>query len=280
MRVYVQALLLLALAGGGCATPPGGPLLDAHAHYDPAGHLRPRSGLGAGDLPLQMAEARVERAVLLAVPPPAADAVSIRQTNDQLAAYARSQPGHFLPIAALPSSDGEASLKEVERVAGLGFAGVKLSPERLDLGAAEVHTLVARASALRLVVYVEGWWPDAAYQVGKLALALPQARLVLTHLGGVRFSDILVFRVLDLHPFTSRNVWFDLAGVAPLYADSPFAGEVLWVCRQVGVDRILFGSDWPLTSLHDAAESVRHLGFNGAEQAQVFRDNAEGLFRW
>jgi uncharacterized protein len=171
-------------------------------------------------------------------------------------------------------------LREVERTAALGFAGVKLSPERLDLGAQEVHALVARATALKLVVYVEGWWPDAAYEVGKLALALPSARLVLTHLGGVRFSDVLLFRVLDLHPFTPRNVWFDLSGVAPLYAGSPFAGQLLWVCRQVGVDRILFGSNRPLTTPDDAASSVRRLGFTSAEQTLVFRDNAESLFRW
>jgi uncharacterized protein len=275
-----RLVLLGGLGLAGCAAPFSGPLLDAHAHYDSAGQLRPRSGLRAGDLLLQMAEAHVERAVLLSVPPPGADVASVHTANEQLAAFVRAHPGHFLPIAALPASDTDAALREVERAATQGFAGVKLSPERLDLGTADTRALVARASALKLVVYVEGWWPDAAYEVGRLALALPHARLVLTHLGGVRFSDVLVFRVLDLHPFTPRNVWFDLAGVAPLYVDSPFATQLLWVCRQVGVDRILFGSDWPLTSLEEAARSVRHLGFTQAEQAQVFRDNAEALFRW
>jgi uncharacterized protein len=280
MKRLALATLLVALAVGqaGCAVPFTGPLVDAHAHYDAAGQLRPRSGQRAGDLPTEMGLAHVERAVLLAVPPPSADAALVRQTNDQLSAYSRAHAGRFLAIAALPA-DGEAALREVERVAAVGFAGVKLSPERLDLGAAEVRALVARAAALKLVVYVEGWWPDAAYEVGKLALALPQARIVLSHLGGVRFSDILLFRVLDLHPFTSRNVWFDLSGVSTLYVDSPFAKQLLWVCRQVGVDRILFGSDWPLTTLEDAASSVRRLGFTEAEQAQVFHDNAETLFR-
>lgn len=271
-------LLVAALAA--CATPLSGPLVDAHAHYDPAGQLRPRSGQRGGSLPAEMEQAHVERAVLLAVPTPAADAAAVHQANDQLLAFSRAHPGHFLAIAALPSTDTEAALKEMERVAPSGFSGVKLSPERLDLASPEVRALVARAAALKLVVYVEGWWPDAAYEVGKLALALPQARIVLTHLGGVRFTDVLLFRVLDLHPFTPRNVWFDLSGVAPLYADSPFAAQLLWVCRQVGVDRILFGSDWPLTSLDDAASSVRQLGFNAAEQAQVFRENAEALFHW
>jgi predicted TIM-barrel fold metal-dependent hydrolase len=280
MSVFSSGAAPLLCALAGCVAPLAAPLVDAHAHYDPAGQLRPRSGQRAGNLPAEMAEAHVERAVLLAVPPPGADAAAVRQTNDQLAAYVRAHPGYFLAIAALPSTDSEAALREAERVAPLGFSGVKLSPERLDLAAPEVRALVARAAALKLVVYVEGWWPDAAYEVGKLALALPQARLVLSHLGGVRFSDVLLFRVLDLHPFTPRNVWFDLSGVAPLYADSPFAGQFLWVCRQVGVDRILFGSDWPLTTLEDAAASVRHLGFTPSEQAQVFRENAETLFRW
>jgi len=273
--------LVLALAGlFGCAAPFSGPLVDAHAHYDPAGQLRPRSGQKAGSLAEAMAEAHVERAVLLAVPPPAADAASVRQTNDQLAAFVRAHPGQFLAIAALPSTDSEAAMRETERVAPLGFAGVKLSPERLDLGTPEVRALVTRAAALKLLVYVEGWWPDAAYEVGKLALALPQARLVLTHLGGVHFSDVLLFRVLDLHPFTPRNVWFDLSGVAPLYANSPFASQLRWVCRQVGVDRILFGSDWPLTTLDDAAASVRQLGFTSVEQTEIFRENADALFHW
>lgn len=277
MRGWPAAASFLALWG--CAAPFTGPLWDAHAHYDAAGQLRPRSGQRAGDLPQEMVQAHVEKAVLLAVPPASADAAGVRQGNDNLAAFARAHPGRFLTVAALPSLDAEA-LREAERVASLGFAGVKLSPERLDLGTAEVHALVARATALKLVVYVEGWWPNASYEVGKLALALPQARLVLTHVGGVRFSDVLLFRVLDLHPFTPRNVWFDLSAVAPLYATSPYAQQLLWVCRQVGVDRILFGSDWPLTGLEEAASSVRHLGFTPKEQAQVFRDNAEGLFRW
>ncbi len=280
MKPWRAQALAAFLGPLGCAVPFSGPLVDAHAHYDAAGQLRPRSGEKAGDLPQQMVQAHVERAVLLAVPPPAADAAGVRQGNDNLAAFARAHPGRFLAVAALPALDGEAALREAERVAGLGFAGVKLSPERLDLGTPEVHALVARATALKLVVYIEGWWPNAAYEVGKLALALPQARLVLTHLGGVRFSDVLLFRMLDLHPFTPRNVWFDLSAVAPLYADSPYAAQLLWVCRQVGVDRILFGSDWPLTGLEDAAGSVHRLGFTPQEQAEVFFDNAQALFHW
>ncbi|HXX30899.1 MAG TPA: amidohydrolase family protein [Myxococcaceae bacterium] len=281
MSGHRHSPLLVAVAlAVGCAPHWSGQSVDAHAHYDPAGRLRPRSGASAGDLTQEMGPAQVERVVLLAVAPATAEPSEVRQVNDQLQAYARAHPGRILAVGALPVTDGEAALRELERVASLGFQGVKLSPERLDLGTSEVRALVIRASALHLVVYVEGWWPDAAYQVAKLALAAPQARLVLTHLGGVRFTDALVFRVLDLHPFTPRNVWFDLSGVAALYVDSPDTGQLRWVCRQVGMDRVLFGSDWPLTSLEEATSSVQRLGFTAAEQTQVFRDNAEALFRW
>jgi predicted TIM-barrel fold metal-dependent hydrolase len=98
-------------------------------------------------------------------------------------------------------------------------------------------------------------------------------------MGGIRFDDVLVFRVLELYPFYPRNVWFDLSGVASLYVDSPYAEQLRWICRQVGTDRILFGSDFPLTGLASALEAVRRLGFTRMEEQQILHDNAEALFR-
>src|SRR5271163_3132158 len=93
--------LLSGCALAGCAVPFTGPLVDAHAHYDPAGQLRPRSGQRAGSLPVEMAQAHVERAALLGVPAPLADAAGVRQANDQLAAFVHAHPGLFLAIATL-----------------------------------------------------------------------------------------------------------------------------------------------------------------------------------
>jgi predicted TIM-barrel fold metal-dependent hydrolase len=263
----------------GCAYT--GHAIDAHAHFESdsaPGRIHPRISGKPGFLSEEMDQAGVDRAALIVVPP-SQDLAAARVLHDQVAALLRRQPGRFIGIGAVQPADGEAGLREMERIAALGFRGVRITPPgKLDLGTADVRALVARAEALKLVVYIEGWWPGAAHETGKLALAFPQVRIVLTHMGGIRFDDILVFRVLELYPFYPRNVWFDLSAVASLYVDSPYAEQLRWVCRAVGTDRVLFGSDFPLTSLPAALGTVRRLGFTRDEQRRILHDNAEALF--
>jgi predicted TIM-barrel fold metal-dependent hydrolase len=79
---------------------------------------------------------------------------------------------------------------------------------------------------------------------------------------------------VKLHPNTQN---FDVA--------DPSVGTVvekcgelgLWTMRKVGIDRILFGSDWPVYTPSEAIRAVRHLGLTETEQRKVFYDNAAQL---
>lgn len=272
-------LVAAALALGGCAY--SGKIIDAHAHLESSsgpGRIHPQVSGGPDVLLREMDRVGVERAVLLVLPS-GFDLAAAREMHERVAALLRANPGRFIAIGAVQPTDGEAGLRELDRIAAMGFRGVKLSPSKLELQTPEVQAFVARATALKLVVYIEGWWPGAAHETGKLALAFPSGRFVLTHMGGIRFDDVLVFRLLELYPFYPRNVWFDLSAVAPVYVDSPYAAQLRFVCRSVGTDRVLFGSDFPLTGLEPALRAVQRLGFTRQEEQAILHDNADALFR-
>ncbi len=121
----------LALAGCGYT----GKSIDAHAHFESgpaAGRIQPNVS-GRPDVLLgDMDRAGVDRAVLLVVPP-SPDLAAVRELHDRVAALLRAHPGRFLAVGAVQPSDGEPGLRELERIAALGYRGVKLSPSKLEL---------------------------------------------------------------------------------------------------------------------------------------------------
>jgi predicted TIM-barrel fold metal-dependent hydrolase len=61
------------------------------------------------------------------------------------------------------------------------------------------------------------------------------------------------------------------------YAESPLATGLVWTLRQVGIDHILFGSNWSVYKPAEAVAAVRRLGLTQTEQRQVMCENAQKL---
>jgi predicted TIM-barrel fold metal-dependent hydrolase len=135
---------------------------------------------------------------------------------------------------------------------------------------------------LKMVVLFDAYSPFDADETGKfikLAIGHPDAKMILAHMGGPRFLDMLAFYALNMYPaIYHRNVWFDLSAVSRMVAGSPSLAEQLrHTCRLVGVDRILFGSDFPLVGPTQAVSDVRAIGFTPDEERRIFHDNAAEL---
>jgi predicted TIM-barrel fold metal-dependent hydrolase len=287
LACLVSGSIGLLLLTAGCAHSPArshysGPVIDVHLHLDPEHEIVPNR---VADAPTLLRELqRLDKAWggLITIAPKG-NIEATRAQNDRVLAMAREHPKQLFAFISVHPDDGQLALDEVDRGAAAGARGLKLHPntQRFDVSSPAVAAVVERAALRGLPILFDGFSPFDANQTGKflmLALTQPKAKIVLAHMGGTRFSDMMLFAIARQFSWYPRNVWLELSAVAHVYARSPYADQLVFVCRSVGLDRVLFGSDFPVVTPHEAVEDIRALGFTAEEEKQVLYQTAAELF--
>ena len=281
--VAVAAILSAAgTAHAAAANEYKGPIIDAHAHLrlNQTDGLVPTQPIGTDALRKLDEAAGVSESALIVIARKG-QPEKTREQNDAVLAAAVASPNSFYPVVSVHPADKEAALSELERVAKLGAKEVKLHPntQNFDVADPDVGTVVEKCGELGLVVLFDSYKPWDASEMGKflmLAVQHPKTKIVLAHMGFSYFREAVSFSLIRKLGMAD-NVWFDISAIAPTYADSPVQPEFVWTLRKVGINHILFGSDWPVYTPEEAVKAVRSLGLTEAEQKQVFYDNAVQL---
>ena len=224
---------------------------------------------------------RIERAAALTI----AQGGDLKRTsarNDDVLRLWNDSGGFFYPVCSVHPADGVAAIREIDRVAAAGAAWLKLHPntQRFDVADPAVKAVVRRAAERDLPVLFDAYSPWDANQPGKfvnLAMAVPEARLILAHAHGPGFPQLLLYDIMARYPGWQRNVWTDISATGPMLAGGPFADQFTWVLRKFGIDRVIFGSDYPIDDPLAAVAAVGKLGFSDEEQAAILHDNAAAL---
>lgn len=240
-----------------------------------------------------------------------AEGLAIAQAaNDELAEITRRYPGRFIPYAAVPLRDVAAAVVELERaVTHLGHKGVGLSVgvDGKPIDDPRFHPLFECADRLGVPVLILPNHPslvDASIQpynwltgafgfqvdVSLVALRLlsggvldrhPHLRVILANLGGV-FPFILerldlywervhaAERPLPVRPRDALRRFF-------LETASAHPAAIRMTAEVIGVDRLLFGSDYPSFDFGRAVEAVRGCGLPPADIDAIFGGNARAL---
>ena len=263
-----------------------GPVIDVHTHVfwaDGERYPLPPGRPEGIDTQLRLAEEAGITISGVIVMAPKGDLDQTRTLNDRVIELQRTHASRLFAIGSVHPDDGSDALAELERIAVEGVRVLKLHPntQAFDVAAPEVAAVVSRAGELGLTVLFDAYSPFDANQPGKfamLAMANPGTRLILAHMGGPKFHEMMIFNVLGLYPEYARNVWFDISATVTMFADGPYAPHLAWVARKLGIDRILFGSDFPYASTPaEALIAIRSLGFDENEERQVLHDNASAL---
>ncbi len=259
-----------------------GPIIDSHTHPLVHGSQQLLPGDHSAEAYLARVEGLgIERAAAL-VMAPRGNLELTRVLNDAVLALAGEHGGFFFPVCSVHPADGDEAGRELERVVAAGARWLKLHPftQEFDVAAPEVASLVRTAGDLGLTVLFDAASPTDIAQTGKfvqLALDAPETRLILAHAHGTDFPKLLMYEILARYEWWPRKVWVDISATASLLANGPFAEQFTWVLRKMGVDRVLFGSDYPVEDPGQAIEAVAALGFTAEEQRAILYDNAAQL---
>lgn len=161
-----------------------------------------------------------------------------RRENDQVLQAIRAFPDRALGFVYLNPNHLQASLDELNRCVRDGpMVGVKLWVAR-HCHTPELDPLVARATELGALIFQHTWikitgnlpGESTPVELAELAARHPSARFVCGHSGGDWEIGLRAIRA-------SPNISTDLGG------GDPVAGFTEMAVRELGAERVLYGSD-------------------------------------
>lgn len=207
---------------------------------------------------------------------------AIRAGNDSVIALA-AKHSLVVPTATVHPYDGTAALKELARVAAAGVRVLKIHAHTQDFDVSDprVEALVREAGKLGVVVLMDNAniLPGDSEKLFNLVARVPGTKFILAHIGGMNFrfwNTLALARTAD--GFAFDNVYFDISATVLLVAGSPLEAEFVWTLRNVGIDQVLLGSDYPQMGIAATTKALGRLPLSDDEKAKIRSGNARRLF--
>jgi predicted TIM-barrel fold metal-dependent hydrolase len=182
----------------------------------------------------------------------------------------------IIPFGAFHHDDPEW-LTEIQRLRAAGLRGLKLHPEfqEIDLADPALEEFFEEVeSDFILMIHVGDprVSPDNFSTPKKVARILrnhPKLRIIAAHLGGYCFwKEVLA-------ELAGKNIFLDTSSALPYIPE----GLLQQIVRKHGVEKILFGSDYPLTSPGNELSLIDKIQWlTAAEKRLILGENCRSLF--
>ena len=162
-----------------------------------------------------------------------------------------------------------------ELLAAPKCVGIKLHPEEHLYPIAEHgRALFAFAAKHRAVVLVHSSEQRSlAADYVRFANDFPEMKLILAHIG-CGWDGEYDHQVRGIQASRHGNVWADTSS-----ARSITPGLIEWAVREVGAERVLYGTDTPLYAACMQRARIDHADLSDADKRLILRENAERLLR-
>ncbi len=194
------------------------------------------------------------------------------KANDEVLEAVAAWPDRVFGWVYLSPAHLETSLAELERCVAKGpMVAIKLWVAQ-NCDTPEGDTIFKRCTELKAPVFQHTWrkitgnlpGESMAVDLARVAERHPDATIICGHTGGDWEQGIRAIR-----PY--KNVYADLAG------GDPTAGVTEMAVRELGAERILYGSDIPGRSFGSQIAKVQGARISEAEKALIFADNLKRI---
>jgi predicted TIM-barrel fold metal-dependent hydrolase len=180
--------------------------------------------------------------------------INFQGYNDKVAEYRDKYPERLIPFAGIDPRRGVAAIDELERcIIDLGFQGIKLwplagfYPDDLTF-----YPFYERIQELGIPVFCHtGEGPPGTYlkycqpmYVDKIAVDFPKIKFILAHLGKPWVNEAISVANKNSNVYLDISSWEPILKIAP----TSFIQTLVQAKMTCGVEKILFGTDWPLFS--------------------------------
>ena len=276
-------------------------IIDVHTHIFPADLRRNREKyfpsesafqllyqspkarlIGGRELVSAMDANGVDRAVVFGFP--WTDIELAKTHNDYILDMVQAYPDRFIGLGCFdPASPGAAA--EAERCLAGGLAGIgelAFYQSGIDDAALEqlapIMGMCAECNGPVLIHTNEpvghdyhGKTPMTLSQIYRLIKCFGDNKIVLAHWGGGLFFYALMKKEVKL---ILQNVYFDTAASPYLYDPGVYQMAI----DLVGLDKILFGSDYPLLAPEKYFSEMQRSGLSQKQISRICGLNAKHLF--
>ncbi len=238
-------------------------IIDGHLHI---GGPAERRG-SVDDILALMDEYNIEKAVAFPAP-------GLRPDNTALAGAIARYPDRFIGFTWINPHHGQEAVDELERmVQEHAFRGVKFQPilHAFQPMSAMVHTVMRKAAELGIVtLFHSGHAPySLPWEIGEVAELFPAVPVIMDHMGlqWMGYVDAAI-RVAKRLP----NVILGTTGML-------FHGKIRQAVRELGANRVVFGSDAPMVHPGPEILRVRAAELTPDEERMVLRENMLRLIK-
>ena len=204
----------------------------------------------------------------------ATKAINVEHANDFV--YNCVKDNDMLVGLGTTHADYNNTEKEFERIVSMDLRGIKLHTDfqGFDIDTPNMDTAYRMCEKYRLPILFHVGDPKCDHsRADKLYNVLqkfPDLIVIAAHMGGYSTKE------LAEKYFVGTNVYFDCSE----WHNYMTASELTDMIRRHGVEKILFGSDYPLYSAASTAEMlVKETDLTEDELEKIFFENASKLFK-